>query len=123
MIFTVTYRGANGAPKAETVEAMSRAECLAKMRARGVTVLGVKEGKLASAEARRSGERSYGVRGNGGGKKLLAWVLLVVLVALIAGGIGWWLGRDEVRPSPPPKSGSTPSSRRSTSTECGSPSR
>ena len=66
MTFTVTYRGANGAPQAEAVEATNRAECLAKMRTRGVTVLGVKEGKVASAEMRRRGERSSGRGGNGG---------------------------------------------------------
>ena len=59
MTFTVTYRGADGAVRTEAVEAASRGECFAQMKARGIVPMGVKEGNLVSRRGRRAG-------GNGG---------------------------------------------------------
>ena len=44
MTFTVTYRGKDGATRAELVEATSRAECFAQCKARGIVPVSVKEG-------------------------------------------------------------------------------
>ena len=44
MTFTVTYRGADGAPVTETVEAANRTDCLAQLKARGIAPTNVKEG-------------------------------------------------------------------------------
>jgi len=55
MTFTVTYRGADGAVVTEAVEAASRRECFAQMKARGITPMGVKEGNFVSRRGRRAG--------------------------------------------------------------------
>ena len=60
MQFTVTYRGADGAVATEAVEAASRSDCFAQMKARGITPMGVKEG----APARKVNAN----RGAGGGR-------------------------------------------------------
>ena len=45
MTFTVTYRDKSGAKREEVIEAASRAECVAVLKARGITPLGVREGR------------------------------------------------------------------------------
>ena len=45
MTFAVTFRGADGALREEAVEAASRGECFAQMKARGIVPVSVKEGK------------------------------------------------------------------------------
>lgn len=86
MIFTVKYRGADGAPVAEAVEAASRADCLAKMNARGVAVLGVKQGSFAG-NSRKNG-RPLASRRN-----ITAPIMAIVALAAILGiGIWWWCG-------------------------------
>ena len=106
MTFTVTYRGADGAPKAEAVEAASRAECLAQMKARGMAVLGVKEGSHISRVKRRGRKDDGGKNGRvervEGKGRVVAYVLSFAFVALAIGGLWWWLGRDKARPSPEP---------------------
>ena len=104
MTFTVTYRGADGAPKAETVEAASRTECLAQMKARGVVVLGVKEGggRDKARPSRHSAPERDGRDKKGKGRKAVAYVLFVALVALAISGAWWWLGRDKAQPAPEP---------------------
>ena len=111
MTFTVTYRGADGAPKAETVEAASRTECLAQMKARGVAVLCVKEGggrdkarpSRHSAPERDGKDKRDGRDKKGKGRKVVAYVLFVVFVALAVGGAWWWLGRNKAQPAPEPE--------------------
>ena len=51
MTFTVTYRGADGAVRTEAVEAASRADCFAQMRARGIMPTGVKSGGKKKPDA------------------------------------------------------------------------
>jgi len=121
MTFTVTYRGADGAMREDRVEAAGRGECFARCRARGIAPLSVREGDFASrrgAEARRGGTGGKGlfsrrgrkddVEKNGrverleGKDRFVAFSLSVALVALIGGGVWWWLGRGEA-PSPGPE--------------------
>ena len=112
MTFTVTYRGADGAPKAEAVEAASRAECLAQMKTRGIAPLSVKEGDSVSRRERRGRREGWGKNGRAAASakamaaegrvsraervdgKVVACVLSVALVALIGGGVWWWLERS-----------------------------
>ena len=106
MTFTVTYRGEDGSPKTETVVVADRMECLAHMKLRGVTVLGVKEGGPASNRTvcggrgcssknsagykrARSGKRE----GTGGWRNAVACGFIVIL----ATGTGIWLWMEHDR--------------------------
>ena len=117
MTFTVTYRGADGAMREERVEAANRGECFAQMKVRGIVPMSVKEGDSVSRRGRggRRGEdggrprRDTSDRGGRKGKgqparrRMVAFVLSVALVALIGGGVWWWLGRVEAKPSDKPE--------------------
>jgi len=104
MVFTVTYRGADGAVCTEVIEAVGRAECLAQMRRRGIAPISVNEssakgackptGHHAHPTARNSQHSTRNVR------KAAPYAIFVLLVALLAGGLWWWTGRTEARPSP-----------------------
>ena len=103
MTFTVTCRGADGALREEAVDAASRAECFAQMRARGIVPVSVKEG--ASLEERASRPfRSRAKTGprnaqdarcpSGGGKpqsSILNLKSLIILAAVLAAAAGAWL--------------------------------
>lgn len=94
MTFTVTYRGANGAPETEAVEATDRAACLAQLRARGIAPIGLKEGGA------KKDERNQRKGSNLARRKSGAYILLIAIAfVLFAGGVWWWLGRDGAQPS------------------------
>ena len=102
MTFTVTYRGADGALREGRVEAANRTECFAQMKAQGIAPKSVKEEAVVSRRGRRDErgkngrvERAEHVEGKG---RVVAYVLSVALVALIAGGAWWWLGRGAAQP-------------------------
>ncbi len=78
MFFTYTYRTPSGARKQSEVEAASRAECFALLKARGIVPLAVREGR---APARAGGTT---VRGGSFGMKGLAAGLIVVGLSAIA---------------------------------------
>lgn len=86
MTFTVTYRGADGALRTEAVEAASRIDCIAQMKARGIAPMSVKEGNFAPRRDVKRGKdrprRSGGMAG--------AWILLAALALLVGGGLWWW---------------------------------
>ena len=113
MIFTVTYRGTDGAVKECRMEAESRGECFAQCRARGIAPTSVKEAnsvsrrgrgerrdargtdgraaafaKATAAEGRVGGRRTGGDRVEG---KVVACVLSASLFASICGGLWWWM--------------------------------
>ena len=89
MTFTVTYRDADGALRTEAVEAASRADCLAQMKARGVSVQSVKA--YAGKHTSHGGAKREPIAGTGRNRHAVACVLSVACV-LLAGGIGWyWL--------------------------------
>lgn len=103
MTFTVTYRGADGALREERLEAAGRGECFAQCRARGIAPLSVKEGDVVSRSGRGDERGKNGRIDHVGGKsRVVAYVLSAAFVALIGGGVWWWLGRDQARPSPKP---------------------
>ena len=95
MTFTITYRSAEGALRTEAVDAANRAECLAQMRTRGIVPMSVKEGNFASRNGngrpgsvivRKGGRNAWAVRST----KTIPYVLLVIFVLLVGGGIGMW---------------------------------
>jgi hypothetical protein len=114
MTFTVTYRGADGALREETVEAAGRAECFAKMKARGIVPVSVKEGASLGERASRpfrsraktSPRNAQDARcPSGGGKpqssilNLKSSIILAATVLAVAGGVWWWLSaREDARP-------------------------
>ncbi len=88
MTFSVTYRNANGAMAEETVEAAGRGDCLARMKARGITPIGIKA----------CGDRAK-ARPSSGEKPVVAYALGIALVALAACGVWFWIGRGKDSPS------------------------
>ena len=116
MTFTVTYRGADGALREEAVDAASRAECFARMKARGIAPVSVKEGASLGERASRPfrSRAKTGPRNaqdarcpSGGGKprspilNLKSAIFIAVFLAA-AGGAWWWLSaREDARPPEP----------------------
>ena len=103
MTFTVKYRGVDGAVRTEAVEATSRADCLSQMKARGVAVLGVMEGRSSTTKyTKKDGngrveradrvEAGRGKDGRAGARpSRIAYVLLIAFIALAGGGVWWWM--------------------------------
>ncbi len=106
MTFTVTYRGADGAQLTETVEAASRAECFAQMKARGITPMGVKDGNFAGKPRKSSIPRNSSTS-RSSRKPITALIIAIMAVAIIlGGGMWWWMRRDggiAPRPETPKK--------------------
>ena len=111
MKFTVTYRSANGALATDVVEAASRTDCFAQMKARGIVPMSVKEGSPKGAKTptqRRGGDerksrrtehaeridgkvpaRSADSLGGGAGK----WIAALLILCVLGGGVWWWMER------------------------------
>ena len=115
MTFTVTYRGADGAVRTEAVEAASRGECFAKMKARGITPMSAKEGTTVSRRERRGrGDEGRGNREEGIGKRNqgregagrqlfpITYYLFPAIVA-IAAIAWWWIRSPRTAPLPKPE--------------------
>ena len=105
MQFTVAYRSADGAMVTDVVEAANRTECMAQMKARGIVPVSVKESgacKGRNSAPTHGAPRSASVakgRGNVQSHKMLSWVGVVVLLAIICGGVWWWQSsRVNVKP-------------------------
>lgn len=97
MSFTVTYRDASGASATEVVEATSRADCFAQMKARGIVPMSVKEGGRVVARPSRNS-----AHGRNGGKKSIPYVLYIALILLAGGvlGVWWWFSSGSATPLP-----------------------
>ena len=114
MNFTVTYRSANGARSVETVEAASRADVFAQMKARGISPLSVVEDSKRTSKPKNLAASSVGnrsvIRGIVAG--------LVVVAAAIA---AWhFLSSPEKtapKPAPAPKAQKTKAQKPSTATK------
>ena len=113
MTFTVTYRGTDGAVRTEAVEAVSRGECFAQMKARGIVPMGVKEGNFVSRRERRG--RREGGNGSRAGvwprapRGRISYVLLIALIVLAGGGIWWWMRSPRTETLPVPEEPKKPS--------------
>ncbi len=90
MVFTVTYRGKDGALHNETVDAADRAGCVAECRRRGIAPTKIVEGRSGKSAASPKGSRTGGA---GESKRTTArWVAVAVVIAAVAGGVWWWVG-------------------------------
>ena len=90
MNFTVRYRGRDGALREECIEAAGRAECMAECRKRGISPMGIVEGKSG-----KSGNSGYSGKTGKSGKSGISgkhWVAIGVALAIVAGGVWWWFG-------------------------------
>ena len=111
MTFTVTYRGADGALREEAVEAASRAECFAQMKARGIVPVSVKEGARKGGRENAASPKMANQGGAGRTANVSAaprggtWkaAVLATGVLAVAGGAWWWLGVREDAPPPEPE--------------------
>ena len=98
MTFTVTYRGADGSVATATVEASSRADCLAQMKARGITPTSV--GEVKGLKAKRSKADGAPADRRQLAKKrpsAIHYCLAAAIVAMVAIA-WWWCGRDTPQP-------------------------
>ena len=90
MVFVVKYRGADGAPREESVEAADRAACVAECRRRGITPMSVREGKgegaLPGGHNKLCPSRGVLCPSRG------VWgAAILAAVVIVAGGVWWWL--------------------------------
>jgi len=90
MTFTITYRAKDGALREETVEAASRAECVAECRKRGIAPTKIAEGGRASTRAACAGGNSK--------RTTTRWLAVAVLIVAVVGGVWWWMGRGGAHP-------------------------
>ena len=98
MTFTVRYRDRDGALREECIEAAGRAECMAECRKRGISPMGIVEGRSGRSAASpkgRDGARPSRAGGTGDSKRTTArWVAAAVVLAAIAGGVWWWMAHE-----------------------------
>ena len=101
MTFTVTYRGADGALREETVEAADRAECTATLKARGTVAVSIREGR-ASARPRTGTSAASPSGRNKVRPSRGVWGAAILAALAVGGALWWWLiargGRGEARP-------------------------
>ena len=110
MTFTVKYRGSDGGLHEEVVESVSRADCFAQMKARGIVPMGVKEGgRIRQKDASDRKGRTFNGRSRQPRKPVFAFVASVVLVIVVAGGLWWWMRREEAQQFPEPEVPKRPS--------------
>ena len=98
MIFTITYRGKDGALVEETVDAASRAECIAACKTRGIAPVGIREGR-ASSRSRAAETAVPHARSASRGTLWRAAILSAAVLAVVGGGLWWWLNRDKSQQS------------------------
>ena len=106
MTFTVTCRGADGALRDEVVEASSRSECFAQMKARGIVPVSVKEGvRKGGRNELRPSRGDHSSRSGGKPKSsifnLKSSNILAAVLAVAAGAWWWRAGREDARPPEP----------------------
>ena len=96
MLFTVEYRSADGALTSEVVEAADRSGCFAQMKARGISVHGVKDGGGRPRQAVRAGRSKDGEPSR---RHALEHALFAAaIVAAVAAG--WWFLARPVQTKP-----------------------
>lgn len=83
MKFTVTYRGADGSLREECVDAANRAGCLAVLKSRGITAVGIREGGAPHKERAAAAPKA-----SHGGFPLKTAILVVAVLAV--GVAAWW---------------------------------
>lgn len=107
MTFACQYRTRTGAPATELVEAADRADALAKLRARGVSPISVREATAA--------DREQAVRQNAGARPPSAkrglWAGLIVVA--IACGVAWHFG-GKMGETPEPRAAEEPPAEKKT---------
>ncbi len=118
MTFTVTYRGKDGALREESVEAASRAECVAECKARGIAPVGIREGRAQAARRQAAKGQDTQDRHDTQDRRRVHILIVLGVVGVLALGTWWWLaGARDARPyqaKPPaekPKAASRPETR------------
>ena len=105
MVFTVTYRGKDGALHDEVVEAADRAGCVAECRKHGISPTKIAEGGKGKVRYKRGISRANGhdVRSPSQrvGRPFPQWLTAALIVVAIAGGAWWWLGHGDGKPKEP----------------------
>lgn len=89
MTFTVTYREKSGAKAEAEILAASRAECVAECRKRGITPMGIQEGKRGKDAPRSRADESSDVPVKRTMRISAKWVGMAVGVVVL--GIVFWM--------------------------------
>ena len=97
MTFTVTSRGKDGTLREESVEAASRADCVAACRARGITPVTIREGRSGVSAVSFHGRRSFTIA-----------ICLSAAVVVLAAVVWWTTRRGGGAPPDPPKKEARP---------------
>lgn len=94
MTFTVTYREKDGTRAEIEIEAANRAACLSECKARGITPMGVREGRSRRAVGASPKQKLFTLR----------FYLFVAIAAIAAIALWWWLGGrgETARPAEKP---------------------
>ncbi len=87
MLFTITYRGKDGALREETVDAADRAGCVAECRKRGISPTKIVEGDKGNSK------RATAISGRSTIVKVVVFSMLVI--AALVGGMLWWFKAHE----------------------------
>ncbi len=99
MTFTVTYRGKEGALREESVEAASRAECVAECKARGIAPVGIREGRAQAARRQAAKGQDTQDRHDTQDRRRVHILIVLGVVGVLALGTWWWLaGARDARP-------------------------
>ena len=95
MLFTVTYRGRDGALRNEVVQAADRTGCVAECRKRGIAPT-----KIVEGGKKRDGAQDARVGAVGDSKRTTVRFVAaaVLIVAATTGGLWWWMQGREATP-------------------------
>ena len=98
-MFTVTYRNKSGAKAEVEIEAASRAECVAECKTRGITPMGIRDGRAQAARRQAAKGQDTQDRHDAHDRRRTISLGVLGVLGVLALGTWWWLaGARDTRP-------------------------
>ena len=97
MTFIVTYRDKSGTKREEALGAVNRAACMADCHRRGISPLAIREG----GKGVKGLKNDNSPKGNSHGRRVLAILGFMAVLAILGGGTWLWLQLSKTEPLPP----------------------